>query len=140
MENQRLSDSGLELGIPIDKMKFAEKKPPREFVAGEVMQVVIKDCGAMNLDSDEQITFKTEDGGEYDVVRKNWGFYATPSMNGRLQTFGFKSALVKNSQGKIYIMLVEDSKIDEFLHYIERDKQKVVEWLDERKMDPEPHL
>ena len=114
------------------KMKFNEKSPPREFVAGEVMKVVIKDCGEMILSPNDQITFKTEAEGEYDVVRKSWGFYATPSMNGRLSAFGFKSALVKNSQGRYYIMLVEEDKMDDFFHYIEGDKQTVIEWFDER--------
>ena len=113
-------------------MEFKEKKIPREFVAGEIMRISLKDCGEIALAPNEQITFTTETGGEYDVARKDWGFYATPSMNGRLRTCGFKSALVKNSQGRYYIMLVEEGKMAQFLHYIEGDNQTVVEWLDER--------
>ena len=78
-------------------MKFNEENPPREFKVGLDNQIVIKDCGTIHMKPDEQITFVTDDGKEYDVARKDWGFYATPSMNGRLKNFGFKTALVKNS-------------------------------------------
>lgn len=116
-------------------MKFIKKNPPREFTAGKVATVVLKDCGEIYFEPNEQITFKTPDGGEYDVARKNWGFYATPSLNDRLISFGFKSALVKNSQGKLYIMLVESGKMQDFLDYIKEDKQTIVEWLDERAIE-----
>ena len=87
---------------------------------------------SINLDPDEQITFITENGNEYDVARKCWGFYATPSINGRLKTFGFKTALTQNSFGKNYVMLVEKTKITEFYRYLEEDKLRLIEWLDER--------
>ena len=35
---------------------------------------------------------------EYDIVKKNWGFYATPSINGRLIKFGYKTCLIKNKK------------------------------------------
>ena len=30
------------------------------------------------------------------LQKKNWGFYSTPSINGRLKKFGLKCALIKN--------------------------------------------
>jgi len=48
------------------------------------------------------------------ITAKDWGFYATPSINGRLQQFGFKTALVENPQGRIYVMVVEEEKIELF--------------------------
>ena len=112
-------------------MQFSPKEPPRVFPVGLTGEIKISDCGKMRLEADELITFDTESGAEYDVVRKDWGFYATPSMNGRLKNYGFKSALVKNKFGFIYVMLVEEGKTDEFQAYLEVEEQKVVQWLDE---------
>jgi len=113
-------------------MKFKEKSPPREFKIGFENQITIKDCGTVLLKIDEQLTFVTEDRKEYDVARKNWGFYATPSMNGRLKKFGFKTALVKNSHGMYYIMLVEKNRINEFQNYLKEEKQSIEQWRDEK--------
>jgi hypothetical protein len=49
----------------------------------------------------------TDDGKEYDVAKKDWGFYATPSMNGRLKKFGFKTAIVKKFTWYVLYNLVE---------------------------------
>ena len=112
-------------------MKFDKKNPPREFLVGKEEQIVIKDCGSVSLKADEQITFITDLGKEYDVVRKDWGFYATPSINGRLRHFGFKTALVKNRHDKFYVMLVEKEKIDEFEKYLDTEDNYLVSWLGE---------
>ena len=92
----------------------------------------ISDCGKIRLEPNEQVTFVTEDGKEYDVARKSWGFYATPSVNGRLVEQGFKTALVKNSKGRLYVMLVNPARQSEFEAYLNGEKQKIEEWLDER--------
>ena len=113
-------------------MKFEEKTPPRKFTVGQNDQLTIKDCGTIKLNPDEQITFITKDGKEYDVGRKDWGFYATPSINDRLKRFGFKTALVKNIKNQFYIMLVEKDKIIEFKSYCDSSRQTVETWLDER--------
>ena len=112
-------------------MKFDPRDPPRLFtVSGAGVNLTLSDCGSLELNSDEQVTFKTEAGGEYDVTRKNWGFYATPSINGRLKSFGLRGALVVSKVGKIYLMLVESEKEKEFLAYIDSDFQKFLCWLD----------
>lgn len=111
-------------------MKFAPKVPPRKFLVGN--NITLNDTGSVILESDEQITFKTEDGKEFDVCRKEWGFYATPSLNGRLKSFGFKSALVKNTMtNMIYVMLVEVEKLDEFFNYASGENLEILDWLDE---------
>lgn len=112
-------------------MKYNFKKSAREFKVGIRNQITIKDYGTIQLDADEMVTFLTEKGGEYDVARKKWGFYATPSLNGRLKNQGFKSALVKNAKGMFYIMLVEKDKISLFQEYLNEEKNEVVYWLDE---------
>jgi hypothetical protein len=112
-------------------MILNENRPAREFKVGLNNKITIKDCGTLTLRADEQVTLITEDGKEYDVARKNWGFYATPSANGRLKNFGFKTAKVRNAFGMLYIMLVEEDKLEAFNAYIEENQQEVIEWLDE---------
>ena len=94
--------------------------------------IEIADCGAIHLDADEQVTFITPSEREHDFVAKSWGFYATPSVNGRLKRQGFKTALVRNPAGAYYIMVVEAERVAEFLDYCNGEGQEVQEWLDER--------
>ena len=68
---------------------------------------------------------------EYDVVRKSWGYYATPSLNGRLQAFGLRGVLVKSLDAKFYILLVEKGKEHCFLCYLDVEKLTIVCWLDD---------
>lgn len=114
-------------------MKFDAKKPPRTFRVGQSAKIEISDCGTMKLGDDEQITFVTASGKEYDVAAKSWGFYATPSVNSRLVKQGFKTALVKNSLGQYYVTIVDLSRMKEFEAYLAAEKGVVEEWLDERR-------
>lgn len=116
-------------------MKVYIKKPPREYEVGLNKDIKIKDCATIKLESNEQVTFIDEDKREYDLCRKSWGYYATPSINSRLYKFNFKTALVKNSKDQYYVMLVEKDKIDDFNNYIENDQNELIEWLDERNTD-----
>jgi hypothetical protein len=113
-------------------MKFIPVDPPRPFgVSGAGVKLTLLDCGRVELSPDEQVTFTTEAGGEYDVTRKSWGFYATPSTNGRLSSFGLRAALVRNVSGRLFVMLVERDKVDEFRAYVMADKQIFLTWLDD---------
>jgi hypothetical protein len=111
-------------------MKFEPKNPPREFEVGYDVKGVIRDCGSMRLAADEQITFLTEDGGEYDLTRKEWGFYATPSLNGRLAGFHLRAVLVKNRVDRFFVLLVERGKEEAFDRYVRQEPLKIVAWLD----------
>lgn len=111
-------------------MKFEPKDPPRQFEVGYDVKGIIRDCGAMRLEADEQITFVTETGGEYDVTRKDWGFYATPSLNGRLAGFNLRGVLVKNRVNRFFVMLVERGKEDAFERYVRQEPLNIVAWLD----------
>ena len=116
-------------------MKFSECNPPRCFSVGDPRnQIVIRDTGTMLLCPDEQVTFVTDEGKEYDVVRKSWGFYATPSTNGRLAKQGFKTAIVENLSGMRYVMLIDQDKKNEFEEYCKAENQKVIMWLDEETL------
>lgn len=111
-------------------MKFEAKLPPREFEVGFDKKGVIRDCGTMRLAPDEQITFVTDAGEEYDVTRKDWGFYATPSLNGRLATFDLRAVLVKNRVDRFFLLLVQRGKEDAFARYVEDEPLTIVAWLD----------
>ena len=115
-------------------MKFTPIEPPRKFnVAGGGLKLTLSDCARIDLRPDEQVTFTTDAGGEYDVARKDWGFYATPSTNGRLSRFDLRAALVLSAFDKLFVVLVEKGKEDAFMEYIVADKQKVLCWLDDDK-------
>jgi hypothetical protein len=109
-------------------MKIEALDPPRTFRAGSVE---LKDCGAINLEPEEQVTFVTPDGGEYDVARATWGFYATPSVNGRLPSFGLRAALARNTSAKYFVLIVERGREEDFHRYCERECISVVAWLDD---------
>ena len=113
-------------------MKLTPIDPPRTFeVSGAGVKLMLSDCGRIELAADEQVTFVTSDGGEYDVTRKNWGFYATPSINGRLKSFGLRAALVVSVYGRLFLMLVEKGKEEAFYAYVHADHQKLLCWLDD---------
>ena len=58
------------------------------------------------------------------------GYYATPSINGRLRDHGLRAALVRNPAGKLYLMLVQGGREAEFQEYLRQDRQQVICWLD----------
>lgn len=124
-------------------MEVDSINPPRTFRVGVNGDVEMKDCGRVSLEADEQVTFLTSDGGEYDLAKKDWGFYATPSLNGRLTSFGLHGVLVKNREsGRYFVMLVEAAKMASFEQYCEVENLVVVAWLDtdERLQDLESKL
>lgn len=114
-------------------MKLAEKSPPRVFEPAP--GVTLRDCGDLELLANEQITMVTKTGKRMDVAAKSFGFYATPSVNSRLKNEGFKTALVRNANGQIYIMVVDQDRMAIFDTYCMTEKQTVLEWLDERPVD-----
>ncbi|WP_204106214.1 MULTISPECIES: hypothetical protein [Spirulina sp. CCY15215] len=111
-------------------MKFTPIDPPRVFEVGFGEIIPMKDCARVALDPDEQVTFVTESGGEYDLARKSWGFYATPSLNGRLEKFNLRGVLVKNRLDRYFVLLVERGKEDLFQRYLEIESLAIVCWLD----------
>ena len=89
----------------------------------------MSDCGRVELKPNEQLTFVTETT-EYDVARKSWGYYGTPSTNGRLRNHNLRTALVANAADRIYVMLVEAGREADFYEYLRHDDQRVLIWLD----------
>lgn len=116
-------------------MKVDFKQRARVFRVGPNREIEIKDWGKILLLADEQVTFVTENAAEYDIVRKSWGFYATPSTNDRLVHHGFASVLVKSLEDKFYIFLIEKGHERAFQEYIAHEGHVVVVWLDGRETD-----
>ena len=114
-------------------MIVKKRKKARIFSGGKDLKIKIKDTGKIYLSKNEQVTFITENKNEYDFCRKDWGFYATPSVNSRLKNQGFKTAIVKNKFNQIYIMVVEKKKIFKFNNYCKNEKQKIIKWIDQIK-------
>ena len=112
-------------------MKFTPQQPPRAFQVGPNGQITLLDYGKIRLERNEQVTFTLPEGGEYDVARKEWGFYATPSLNGRLEQFGLRGVLIKNrGTGKFFVLLVEKGKEKQFEEYCRQENLAVVAWID----------
>ncbi len=112
-------------------MKTRELKPPRKFSTGVSGDLELTHCANIELAPDEQITFVSDSGTEFDVVRKSWGYYATPSVNRRLRKFGLRAGLCEGKGGALYVLLVEEGREADFQSYLEREGMRVVAWLDE---------
>lgn len=110
-------------------MKTDFKNTPREF---SVKGHTVKDFGKIFLEENEMVTFVTDTEKEFDFAAKEWGFYATPSVNSRLKKQGFKTALVVNEQNQLYIMAVDSEKMKEFKSYLKANQDnRVICWLDD---------
>ena len=114
-------------------MEFHENVPPRRFSAGNGVTRELLDCGTLRLDPSEQVTLLTATSLEYDVVRKEWGYYATPSLNGRLADNDLRGVLAKNRSGKFYVLLVEKGHESEFVQYLTEEEMSVVAWMDSNR-------
>lgn len=101
--------------------------PPRTFRVGDVE---MRHCADVELNADEQVTFTSPSGTEFDVARKAWGYYATPSLNRRLPEHGLRAALAANADGRITLLLVERGLEPLFEMYCAEQAMRVVAWLD----------
>jgi hypothetical protein len=113
-------------------VKINQKKPPRQYIVGMEEDIAISDCGTIALAPDEQITFVTEQGGEFDFTRKDWGFYASPSLNKRLPDFNLRPALIQNRNTKnIFILVLEKGHEESFQAYLDVEELNILCWLDD---------
>ena len=107
------------------------KKKLRTFKPSKYSDIVLKDCGKIILNDNEQVTFsdKYNKKNDYDVTKKDWGYYATPSINGRLKKNNFISHIVINkSTNFFYIMLVHKNKKHLFQKYLKKENLKIITW------------
>lgn len=114
-------------------MKFLPINPPRQFDSDGSGRFMISGCAQIELQAEEQITFVAPSGSEFDVARKSWGYYATPSLNGRLPSKGLRTILESNSHKRHYIHLFENGQ-EEFEEYLALDEMHIVLWLNERTL------
>lgn len=112
-------------------MEIDKRTPPRTFTIGQNADIVIRQVADVRLDADEQITLVGDTGSPYDIVRKSWGYYATPSINGRLRAHGLRAALARNAANKVFLLLVETGREDAFHAYLATERQEVICWLDQ---------
>ncbi len=109
-------------------MRF--KTDHRKFTVGlEAVKLQITDSGSIELEDDEQVTFKTKRGGEYDGVRQSWGCCATPSTDCRLPRFGLRAVIIKGRE-RYFVVLVEDGCEKLFRKYVKDHRYIIVLWLD----------
>lgn len=114
-------------------MKIEETKPPRRFIVGTRGEVQLAEVAKIALETNELVTFIGLSGSEHDVTGKEWGFYATQSVNYRLPTKGLRAALVKNTQGRWFVLLVEKTTKAQaaFADYCRSEEVTVIAWLDD---------
>jgi hypothetical protein len=108
-------------------MRIERRDPPRRYSAGSVQ---IADCATIELAADEQVTFATDGRAGYDVTRKAWGWYASPSLNGRLAANGLRAVIALNEFGRAYLLLVDKGQEPAFETYLAAEKMRVLVWLD----------
>ena len=102
--------------------KFEVNNAGQTFELSHVMDLM--------LEADEQVTLVAEEGKEVDICRKDWGYYATPSLNSRLKKFGYRCCLV-DSAGKKFIHIVDQNKMLSYQNYLDQQKMTIIMWLDD---------
>jgi len=106
-------------------MKLNERTPPRKFLCGPKHDVEISDCGDLALEDDEMVALKFAKRSHLDIVKKDWGFYGTPSLNARLKREGFLAFLSKSHEGKFYILLAHRKKMFSFKRYLKKENHTI---------------
>tara|TARA_B100001057_G_C22713751_1_gene896903 strand:- start:409 stop:765 length:357 start_codon:yes stop_codon:yes gene_type:complete len=106
------------------------KKKNRKFYPSVNSKILLKDCGEITLKNDEQVTFVNRyKKNQYDIVKKAWGYYATPSINSRLKKNNFDAHIVQNNLTKnFFIFLVERKKKSVFTKYLKKENLEIVGW------------
>jgi hypothetical protein len=117
-------------------MRIEQVDPPREFEVG-FHGATLKHVANLELARDEVVTLVTPSGTELDVTRKEWGYYATSSLNGRLRDHGLRAVLAMGlpregeQAERMYLLLVEEGREDVFEAYLEAESMRVAVWLDD---------
>ena len=111
-------------------MNFKIIKPVRKFEVGDTVPTIeLSHVMDLMLEADEQVTLVAEGGKEVDICKKDCGYYATPSLNSRLQRFGYRCCLV-DSAGKKFVHIVDQNKMPSYQNYLDQQKMTIVAWLD----------
>jgi len=106
------------------------KKLNRKFRPSKKSKVTITERAKIYLKNDEQITLIDYKKNQYDIVKKSWGYYSTPSINKRLKKNNYLACIVENVEKKtFFLFLVNTKKKVDFNKYIKINKIKVIKWL-----------
>lgn len=117
-------------------MRVERVEPPREFEVG-LRGGVLTHAANLELAPDEIVTLVTPSGTQLDITRKEWGYYATSSLNGRLREHGLRAALAVGMPRagepaeRMYLLLVEEGREQAFDSYLEAEGMRVAAWLDD---------
>lgn len=106
-------------------MKLKQKNPPRKYLCGPKHDVEISDCGELSLEDDEMISLRFRKGSQLDIVKKQWGFYGTPSLNVRLKKEGFIVYLTKSHEKRFYVLLAHRRKLAAFFRYLKTENHTI---------------
>lgn len=98
-------------------MKLDVFESPRRFFVDKTKQIEIEHVADCVLEPNQMLTFIGPNNQQHDVVAKDWGFYATSSINHRLANNGFETFLTRSKDGKLYLVLVYLEKRKEFEKY-----------------------
>lgn len=108
-------------------MKARALKNPRAFRVGAHESITIHQSHEIELDEDEQVLLRAGDK-LHALTRKNWGFYLTESLEQRVADAGFRAALISNSLGRRFFVLVLSDRETVFEEYLQ-DENLSVRWL-----------
>ena len=85
----------------------------------------------VHLAADEQVTLLGESGSEFDVTRKAWGFYGSPSFRWRMPRFNVRPALIGNKDAVRYFCVVEAGHEAEFEASLDAAALVLYVWCDQ---------
>jgi hypothetical protein len=103
------------------------KKKNRKYCVGSTK---IRDVANIVLKNNEQITLMENNKDfQYDICKKDWGYYALPSLNWRLKKFNLKTYIVNDCKNnKLFIHLVKKSKLKKHEKYLKSQNMKIIDW------------
>jgi hypothetical protein len=94
------------------------KKTNRSWYVGKKENIKIYEKAKIELNQNEQISFIDKNGSDiYEICKKIWGFYLSPSINKRLKNYNHKIYLTKDKFNKVFIMAVSLNQIKKFKFY-----------------------
>jgi hypothetical protein len=101
------------------------KKIKRSWIVGDKKDILITEKIKIQLDDNEQVSFvEKKNMTSYEICKKNWGYYVSPSIDKRLKDYGHKMYITKNQYGQVYLMAVDLKKIKKFTLYCKKEKLK----------------
>ena len=101
------------------------KKIKSSWTVGNKKNIVITEKLKIKLNDNEQVSFVGKKNKlNYEICKKNWGYYISPSINKRLKDYGYTVYIAKNKDGNIYLLAVDLKKINKFIVYCKKEKLK----------------